>query len=61
VQGTRDRGSDHLHKVIAELDRVDVLEDLAPAEPVDEPVEQPARRVGGLLAPVADEHPPGTW
>jgi ribosome biogenesis SPOUT family RNA methylase Rps3 len=38
-------GSDHLDQVVAELDRVDVLEDLAAAEPVGESVDsQPAGR-----------------
>jgi hypothetical protein len=52
-----DCSGDHLDEVVAQLDRVDVLEDLAAAEVVGEPVEQPAGRVGGLLPPVADEDP----
>src|SRR6266542_441142 len=52
-----DCSGDHLDEVVAQLDRVDVLEDLAAAEAVSEPVEQPAGRVGGLLPPVADEDP----
>jgi hypothetical protein len=44
-------------KVVAQLDGVDVLEDLAAAETVSQPIEQPASGIGGLLAPVADEDP----
>jgi hypothetical protein len=52
-----DRPGDHLDKVITQLDRVDVLEDLPAAEAVCQPVVQPAGRVSGLLSPVADEDP----
>jgi hypothetical protein len=52
-----DRSGDHLDEVITQLDRVDVLEDLPAAEAVCQPVVQPAGRVSGLLAPVADEDP----
>jgi hypothetical protein len=52
-----DRGGDPLDEVIAQLDVVDVLEDLALAVVVGEPVEQPAGRVGRILPPVADEDP----
>ena len=50
-----DGGRDPLHEVVARIDRVDVLEDLVLAEPRTQAVEEPARRVGGLLASIADE------
>jgi len=34
----RDRSSDHFDEVVAELDRVDILEDLAAAEAADQPI-----------------------
>ena len=51
-----DRSGDHLDEVVAQLDRVDILEDLA-AVTVGQPVVQPACRVGRLLPPVTDEDP----
>ena len=56
-----DRRGDHLDKVVAQVDRVDVLEDLVDAVAVSQPVVQPARRVGGLLPPVTDEDPARRW
>ena len=53
--GIADRFADHLDEVVAQLDRVDVLENLLVAEALGEPVEQPAGRVRGVLPPVADE------
>ena len=52
-----DRAGDHLNEVVAQLDRVDVLEDLPAAVVVGEPVVEPAGLLGGLIAPVADEDP----
>ena len=52
-----DRPGDHLDEVVAQLDGVDVLEDLPAAEAVGQPVVQPAGWVGRLLPPVADEDP----
>ena len=56
-----DRPGDHLNEVIAQLDRVHVLEDPVVAVPVSQPVVQPARRVGGVLPPVADVDPARRW
>src|SRR5215207_3326618 len=50
-----DRPGDHLDEVVAQLDRVDVFEDLSVAEVLCKSIEQPAGRVGGLVPPVADE------
>jgi hypothetical protein len=50
-----DRGVDRLDPVVAECDRVDVLEDLVASVPIFEAVEEPAGCVGGLLAPITDE------
>ena len=52
-----DSRGDRRHEVVAQGDRVDVLEDLRVAEPLVEPVVQPARRIGGLFSSVTDEHP----
>src|SRR4029450_13787672 len=46
---------DHLREVDAELDGVDVHEDLVVTEAVGEPVVQPAGEGGGLLPPGAGE------
>jgi hypothetical protein len=46
---------DYLREVDAELDGVDVHEDMVVTEAVGEPVVQPAGEVAGLLPPVADE------
>ena len=54
-----DRAGDHLDEVVAQLDRVDVLEDLPAAVVVRESLVQPAGRVGGVIAPVADKDPTG--
>ena len=53
------RARDHLDEVVAQLDRVDVLEDPAPAEVVGETFVQPPGRIGRLVAPVADEDSTG--
>ena len=47
--------SDTLDKIVARIDVVDVLEDLAVAEVVGEAFVQPRCRIGRLVAPVADE------
>jgi len=57
----RDRGGDHLDKVIAQRDRVHVLEDLAPAEPLGQPVIQPPGRIGSLFTPVTDKNAASRW
>jgi hypothetical protein len=48
-----DRGGHRLHEAVAQMDRVNDLEDLALAEMLRQPVEQPASRIGGLFPPVA--------
>jgi len=52
-----DRVGDHLDEVVARLDRVHILEDLAFAEVPGEPFDQPAGRHAVLVVPVADEDP----
>jgi hypothetical protein len=56
-----DRSGDGLDEVVAKLDGIHVFEDLAAAEVDCEPIEQPARRIGGVLPPIADEDPSGNF
>ena len=51
------RGGDHLDEVIAQFNRVDVLEDLASGEVTGQPLIQPAGGVGSIFAAVAHEDP----
>jgi hypothetical protein len=52
-----DRSGYHLDEVVAQLDGVDVLEDLARTEAFGQPFIQPARWVCRLLPTVTDEDP----
>ena len=54
VAGT-DGPANHLDEIVAQLDRVDVLEDLSGAKVLCEAIEQPAGGVCGFVPPVADE------
>ena len=56
-----DRVGDRLDEVVAELDGVDVLEDLIRPEPLGEAVVEPARGVRRVLPAVADEDPAGRF
>jgi len=51
------RGHDHLNEVVPQLDRIDISENLALAEVVNQPVKQPSGRVGSIFPPVADKDP----
>jgi hypothetical protein len=53
-----DRGRDHVGEVVPELNRVDVPDDLLPAEVPGQPVGQPAGLVRRIGTPVADEYAP---
>jgi hypothetical protein len=50
---------DDIDEVVAQLDGIDVLEDLSGPIVINEPVEQPAGGVGGVLLAVADEDATG--
>jgi len=54
----RDRGRDHVGEVVPELNRVDVPDDLLPAEMPGQPVGQPRGLVRRIGTPVADEYAP---
>jgi hypothetical protein len=54
-----DGGRDRLGEVQAGLDGVDVHKHALVAEVVRQPVPDPAYHVAGVLAPVAEEDPPG--
>ena len=56
-----DGGPDLLGKVITGLNRVNVLEHPVRAEASRQQLEQPASRIGGIGAPVADEDPVARW
>src|ERR1700750_3200681 len=52
------RGRDHLGEVVAELNRVDVLDHLRSAVMPGQPLRQPAGLVRRIGTPVADEYAP---
>ena len=56
-----DRVRDRLDEVVAELDGVDILEDLIRPEAFGEAVVEPACRVRRVLPAVADEDPAGRF
>ena len=57
----RDGSGDGRSKVVAQVDRINVLEHRTRAEMLCEPVEQPACRIRGFLPPIAYEDAAGRY